>query len=315
MRALVTGADGFVGRHLVAALAARGQPARAAVRAAGTRVAGAHESVTVGDMTRQPDWSAALAGVDTVFHLAARVHRSGDDAAAQRAFAATNVDATLRLARAAADAGVLRFVFVSSAKVMGERSGARPFVESDAPQPPDAYARSKWQAEQQLAEAAGRVELTIVRPPLVYGPGVGANFLRLLRAATSAWPLPLGSATAERSMAYVGNLVDALVLCAAHPQAAGRTYFVADAEDLSVAALLGKLRRRLGRPGRLWRAPVPVLAALLALAGRRAEADRLFSPFRLDTRRIRDELGWSPPHCVDDALAATLQWYLESHDR
>jgi len=316
MRALVTGASGFVGRHLVTGLQTRGHFVRAAVRVAAVRVAAdmppAHETVAVGDVALVHDWRPALVGIDTVFHLAGRAHRLAADEAALRDFTSINVDATVRLAHAAAASGVRRLVFISSARVMGERSSGRPFSEADPPQPHDAYAISKWQAEQQLRAAAAAIDVVVVRPPLVYGPGVGANFLRLLRVAASAWPLPLLRATAERSMAYVGNLVDALVRCGEHPRAAGQTYFVADAEFLSVSALLTLLRRLQGRPAHLWPVPVSALSLLLRVAGRGADIDRLFSPFRLDIHRIADNLDWQPPHTADEGLRRTQQWFAAS---
>jgi nucleoside-diphosphate-sugar epimerase len=311
MRALVTGANGFVGRELVAELVRRGHAVRAAVRRMGPLPAGA-EMIEVGDLSESTDWRGALRGVDTVFHLAARVHARSlpqDEAECER----VNVVATTALARAAIDAGARRFVFVSSVKVMGETSAGRPFVETDPPGPHDAYGRSKLAAEHALALLARDFGVTIVRPPLVYGPGVRANFLSLLRLADSAWPLPLASATACRSLVFVGNLVNALIACATVPHSTPATYFVADGNDLSVAELVTLLRSALGVPAKLWNLPAGLAGALASVIGRGDIAQRLFAPLQVDSSRIRRELNWSPPFDPREALVATARWFQSTH--
>ncbi len=314
-RALVTGSSGFVGRALIAELRRRGFAARGAARRR-SRQNFDRDVVEIGELSEATDWSAALQGIDTVFHLAARVHQvrdAGNDAEA--AYQRANADATAALARAAIEAGTRRFVFVSSVKVMGEVSSARPFDEGDPPQPRDAYGRSKLAAEQALAQLAGQIEVSIVRPPLVYGPGVRANFLSLLKLAASGWPLPLGAARASRSMVYIDNLVDALIACATVPHSSPATYFVSDGRDSSLAELIRSLRAEMGLPVRLWNLPGGLVQAAAHAIGRADAAQRLFSPLQVDIGRIRRELGWSPPVTVERGLRDTVRWFLEARAR
>lgn len=311
-RALVTGSSGFVGRALVSGLTRGGVAARQAVR---RRPMGAadDDTVEVGELSASTDWAAALRDVDTVFHLAARVHQVGEGGSDGEAeYRRANADATEALARQAIAADVRRFVFVSSVKAMGEVSARRPFTEEDPPQPRDAYGRSKLAAEQALARLAGQIEVSIVRPPLVYGPGVRANFLSLLRLAASGRPLPLGAARAPRSMVYIDNLVDGLIACATRPHGSPATYFVADGRDFSVAELVRLLRVEMGLPLRLWTLPGGLVRAAARLAGRADAAQRLFWPLQVDSSRIRRELGWSPPVSAEAGLAQTVRWFLDA---
>ena len=309
-RALVTGSSGFVGRSLVAELGRRGCAVRAAVRRRSSRD---DHVVEVGDLSDSTDWSAALRDVDTVFHLAARVHQVGDQGGdGEAAYQRANADATAALARAAIAAGVRRFVFVSSVKVMGEVSATHPFTEDDLPQPQDAYGRSKLAAELALAEMAGQIEVGIVRPPLIYGPGVRANFLSLLKLAASGWPLPLGAARSMRSMVFVDNLVDALIACATRPHASPATYFVSDGHDFSVAELVRLLRAEMGRPARLWDLPAGLVQAAARALGQADAAQRLFSPLQVDSGRIRRELAWTPPVSSEAGLQRTVRWFLDA---
>ncbi|MBC7860121.1 MAG: NAD-dependent epimerase/dehydratase family protein, partial [Burkholderiaceae bacterium] len=246
---LVTGANGFVGSALCARLDRDAIPFLAAVREAGA----AHQ-FQCGDIDAATDWTAALAGCDAVIHLAARVHvmnEARDAEGAEAAYFSLNLDATMNLARQAAAAGVRRFVYVSSVKVNGE-SSARPFTAHDAPAPQDAYARSKLAAERALLAlgAAGPMQVAIVRPPLVYGPGVGANFLRLMRLVKLGLPLPLGALDNRRSLVALDNLVDLLLVCARHPDAAGQVFLVSDGDDVSTAELLRRLAGAMGRRAR-----------------------------------------------------------------
>jgi nucleoside-diphosphate-sugar epimerase len=313
--ALVTGSSGFVGRALVAELGRRGFGARGAERRRPSGNAGG-EVIEVGELSESTDWSAALRGIDTVFHLAARVHRVGEPASeAEAAYLRTNADATTTLARAAIEAGVCRFVFVSSVKVMGEVSAERPFAEDDPPQPQDAYGSSKLAAERELQQLAGQIEVSIVRPPLVYGPGVRANFFALLKLAAGGWPLPLGTACAPRSMVFIDNLVDALIACATRPHGSPATYFVSDGRDISVAELVRLLRMEMGVPVRLWSLPAGVVRAVAKGLGRADTTQRLFSPLQVDIGRIRRELGWLPPVSVDVGLRATVRWFLDTRDK
>ncbi len=273
-------------------------------------------SIETGELSASTDWSAALRDVDTVFHLAARVHRVGENGGDGEAeYRRANVEASAALARQAVAAGVRRLVFVSSVKATGEASAERPLTEDDPPQPQDAYGRSKLAAEHALAVLAGQVEVSIVRPPLVYGPGVRANFLSLLKLAASGLPLPLGAARAPRSMVFIDNLVDALIACATRPHGSPATYFVSDGRDFSVAELIALLRAEMGLPARLWPLPAGALRAASRLAGRADAAQRLFSPLQVDTGRIRRELGWSPPVAAEAGLRQTVRWFLGARER
>jgi len=310
--ALVTGSSGFVGRALVAELRRRGMAARGAVRRRSPRDTDG-EIVDVGELSGSTDWSAALRDVDTVFHLAARVHRIAENASDVEAiYRRANADATAALAQQAIAAGARRFVFVSSVKSMGEVSAQRPFAEDDPPQPRDAYGRSKLAAEQALASLAGRIEVSIVRPPLVYGPGVRANFFSLLKLAASGLPLPLGTACAPRSMVFIDNLVDALIACATRPHGSPATYLVSDGRDFSVAELVRLLRSEMGLPARLWKLPGGAVQAAARLLGRADAAQRLYSPLQVDIGRIRRELAWSPPVSAEAGLRKTVRWFIDA---
>jgi UDP-glucose 4-epimerase len=224
-----------------------------------------------------------------------------------------NVESTIRLARAAVAAGARRLVYVSSVKAAAERS-TRPVREDDRAAPEDAYGRSKRDAEEALWALAREtgLEVVVVRPPLVYGPGVAGNFRRLMRVVQLAArvPLPLGTAQAPRSLVYVGNLADALATVALDPRAAGETFYVRDGEDLSTSALVRRLGRALGVRPRLLPVPAGPMRLLAAPLGRRGELDRLFGALQVDDGRLRAQLGWRPPFSVDEALGATARAFL-----
>jgi len=274
----------------------------------------AHEHIVVGDLGVHTDWNRALDGAEAVIHLAGLAHIvSGATDAQIAAYREVNTVATEALARAAADHGVRRFVFASSARVLGDASPEeRPWTEVDAPQPSDAYARSKWEAEQCLARisASGGLEPVILRPPLVYGPGVQANFLRLLDSVERGIPLPLGAVRNRRSLVYVANLAEAMAVCTDHPAAAGRTFLVSDAEDVSTPELVRRIAASLGRRARLVPVPLWVLRWGAALVGREADYRRLTADFAIDCSAIRAALGWAPRHPVQEGLRATARWYL-----
>lgn len=309
---LVTGASGFIGRELCRELTRRGHAVRAAVRANAARVEAPADLVEIGDISGHVDWDAALEGIDCVVHLAARVHVMRDTAADPLgAFRAVNVEATRALAEAAVRRGVRRFVFVSSIKVNGEITHDRPFRPDDPPAPQDAYGRSKLEAESALAEVSARhgLEVVVVRPPLVYGSGVGGNFLRLMRLIDAGMPLPLRGIDNCRSLVCSRNLVDALIACTSHHNAAGETFLVSDGEDLSTAELVKRLAHALGRPARLICVPRMLLESAGRLTGRSAEIERLISSLRVETDRIRSQLAWTPPFSVEEALAETARSY------
>ncbi len=310
MKVLVTGATGFVGRALSADLIAHGYQVRAAVRREGDQVRLVCTDIkfaVVGDLAPSTDWRAALAGCDAVVHSAARVHVMRDAAADPLdEFSCVNVSSTLNLARQAADAGVKRFVFMSSIKVNGEYTQpGRMFTEKDAPDPRDAYSLSKHEAELGLRQLGTEMsmEVVIIRPPLVYGPGVKANFEFMMRWLARGIPLPLAAVTDNRrSFVALDNLIDLIVTCLNHPAAANQTFLVSDGEDLSTADLLRRMGAALGRPARLFYVPT----ALLKLGARAVNKPdiylRLCGSLQLDSAKARQLLGWTPPLSVDEGL-------------
>lgn len=315
MRLLITGANGFVGQALCDEARLRGYAVRCATRAV-WRPDGCTERVAVGAIDDKTDWTTALQGVDTVIHLAARVHVMRDEAADPlTAFLAVNLHGTANLARQAARAGVKRLVYVSSIKVNGERTTeAGAFTEADRADPQDPYAVSKWEAEQALHRIAGEtgLEVVVVRPPLVYGAGVQGNFISMLNVLAKGLPLPLASVHNRRSLIYVGNLVDALIACALHPGAAGQTYVVSDGEDVSTPELLRRLGAAMGRRARLFPCPARVLKVAGKLTGRSGQVERLLGALRVDSGKIRRDLNWAPPYTLQQGLQATAQWYRDA---
>jgi nucleoside-diphosphate-sugar epimerase len=312
MRFLITGANGFVGKALCAELLRQGHAVRVAVRSLNTPIEKV-EVVAVGSIDGKTDWSGALNGVDVVIHLAARVHVMKDTAADPLAeFLKVNLHGTSNLAQQAARAEVKRFVYVSSIKVNGERTAEmQSFTETDEPKPQDPYGVSKWQAEQDLQHIAQEtgLEIVVVRPPLVYGPGVKGNFISLMAAINRGIPLPLAGANNIRSLVYVGNLVDALIACATHSAAAGQTYLVSDGADVSTALLVEKIAHAVGRKNRAFYFSPALLRATAAVIGRSEQVDRLFGSLRVSAQKLRNELGWIPPFTLEQGLRATADWY------
>ena len=323
MKFLVTGANGFVGKPLCAELLRQGHAVCAAVRAVGAPIENI-EMAVVGSISGMTDWAAALHGVEVVIHLAACVHVMREDAADPLAeFRRVNAAGTEHLARQAARAGVKRLVCVSSVKVNGESTlspspspasgGGEPlcFTELDVPAPQDAYGLSKWEAEQALHRVAQEtgLEVVIVRPPLVYGAGVKGNFAQMLKALAKGIPLPLASVRNLRSLIHVGNLVDALILCATHSAAAGQTYLVSDGEDVSTPDLLRGLGKAMGKPARLFSCPPTILKFAGRLIGKAGQVERLLGSLQVDSGKIRRELGWVPPFSMEEELRATAGWY------
>jgi nucleoside-diphosphate-sugar epimerase len=314
-RILVTGANGFVGRALVPVLEAAGHTVIRAIRRADGDSTGTVRAAP--ELGPNGDWRALLEDVGAVVHLAARVHVMRDRAIDPLAtFRRINVEGTRRLAEDAAAAGVGRLLFVSSVKVMGETDLGRPFNEDDPPQPADAYGQSKREAEHAVLDVAARsrLEAVVLRPPLVYGPGVKGNFAALLGACHRGWPLPLGAVDNRRSLLYVGNLTDAIATAVTHPAAAGRTYFVRDGEDLSTAELARRTATALGRRARLLPVPPALLAFAGRLLGRDAAVRRLLGSLRIDDTRLRNQLDWHPPFTVQQGLANTAEWYARTGD-
>jgi nucleoside-diphosphate-sugar epimerase len=312
MKFLVTGANGFVGKALCTELLRRGEAVSAAVRSASSVVEHADTAV-VGAVDENTDWHTALRDVDVAIHLAARVHVMKDKAVDPLAeFLKVNLHGTENLARQAAQAGVKRFVYVSSIKVNGESTtGNQPYSESDQPNPQDPYGTSKWRAEQALQRIAQEtgLEVVIVRPPLMYGTGVKGNFISLMAAIDKGLPLPLVGAQNLRSLLYVGNLVDALITCAENPAAAGRTYLLSDGEDISTAILVEKIAAALGRKNRSFYFPPSLLLAVAGVLRKSAQMDRLFGSLQVSNQKIRSELNWQPPFTLEQGLEATADWY------
>ncbi len=310
MRVLVTGANGFIGRVLCAALTQHGYAVRGAVRSstASTQT----PCMAVGEITEQMDWSVALTDVDVVIHLAARVHVMRDTAVDPLAeFRRVNTAGTEHLARCAAASGVKRFVYVSSIGVNGSRTAVdEKFSEMDVPHPHNAYAVSKLEAEQALGRIARETgfQMVIVRPPLVYGPGVKGNFAQMLAMVAKGVPLPFASVHNRRSLIYVENLVDALIACVSHTAAAGQTYLVCDGEDVSTPDLLRQLAVAMGVPSRLFPCPVMLLRLAGKLTGQSQQLDRLLSSLQVDNGKIRRDLNWYPPYSLQQGLQATAEW-------
>ncbi|MBI4676092.1 MAG: NAD-dependent epimerase/dehydratase family protein [Elusimicrobia bacterium] len=311
---LVTGADGFVASGLIPLLLERGWGVRGSVidEAALAAIPKGASGLVSGDLASFCGWGPLLDGIDAVVHLAGKVHAEAARAHDGEAFARDNVESSRRLAEACALRRVARFVFASSAKAIGEETASGQAWDEGTPcSPADPYGRSKLEAERVLAKALARhaAGLVVLRLPLVYGPGMRANMLRLFKAVDAGWPLPLAGIENSRSLLYLGNLADAVALCLDHPAAAGETFHVTDGEDLSTPELARTIARALGRPARLFRVPEALLAATASLAGRASDAGRLTGSLVLDGRKIRLKLGWRPPHSADAGLKATADWF------
>jgi len=302
---LITGAGGFVGTSLVSELAKRRMPYRAVTRRR------AQNSFVIPDIDGRTDWTAALQGVDVVVHLAARAHVIHEAAPLVEAqIQSSNVDATLNLARQAARAGVKRFVFMSSIKVNGEATAPnQPFTATDRPNPQNPYAQSKLDSELGLFAIAREsgLQVTVIRPPLVYGAGVKANFDTMMQWVDRGIPLPLGAVNNKRSFVYVGNLVDLIIVAAHHPKAAGEVFVVSDGEDMSTTELFRRLAAALGRQSRVMPVPAAFLKAGASVLGRRDVVNRLIDSLQVDCSRTREVLGWKPPISVDHGLRETAR--------
>ncbi|WP_411976609.1 UDP-glucose 4-epimerase family protein [Sulfitobacter faviae] len=305
----VTGASGFIGSALCQYLSERGFDVRAIVRHADP---GSH-AIANGDIGPDTDWSSALDGVDCVVHCAGRAHILNDTTENPlQEFRRVNRDGTIQLARHAVSAGVRRFVFLSSVGVVGapSRNGEIYDIET-IPQPDWDYAVSKWEAEQALnglADETG-LQVTNVRPPMVYGPGVPANFRRLLKLVDLGVPLPFGAIDNRRSMVALANLLSFLEECIVNPEAAGKTFFVSDNHDLSTPELTRLIATALGRRPLLVPVPTFVLWFLGKLIGRTQDIERLTGNLQIDTTYSCSTLGWKPPLSVENAIFQTVKWY------
>lgn len=311
---LVTGASGFVGGAVVNRLSAIPEIKVYAASRRVRSVEGAVESVQVGDFASS-DFVRVVTGVDCVIHAAARVHVMSELSSDPLAdFRAVNVQGTLNLARQAAACGVRRFVFLSSAKVNGEASPVgSPFSADQLPAPLDPYGISKMEAEQGLRELAVQtgMEVVIIRPVLVYGPGVQANFRSMLSWLAKGIPLPLGTIDNKRSLVALDNLVDLIVTCVAHPAAANQTFLVSDDQDVSTSELLRRIAHALGKPARLLPVPTSLLQLAATLLGKRATVQRLCGSLQVDITKTKTLLNWTPPVTLDEALQCTANDFLE----
>lgn len=308
-RIAVTGASGFVGRALCASLREKGRPVRPLVRSA----AGAPDGAwALGDMAGGTEgWNQALQDVDCVVHCAARVHVMNESASDPlQAFRQVNVEGTRQIALAAARSGVRRLVFLSSLKVHGEQTAPNaPFHAFSPAAPLDAYGQSKWEAEQalQAVSVATGLEVVVVRPPLVYGPGVKANFLQLMRSVARGVPMPLASIDNRRSLLALDNLTDLLQVCAEHPAAAGHSFLASDGQDVSTPDLVRGLAKAMGRSARLVPVPVPWLRLAGRLVGRTPQIERLIGSLQVNIGHTKEVLDWSPRLSVQQGLTLAVQ--------
>ena len=311
-RVLITGACGFAGTALCRELRNRGHLLSGTTRDPARKQGGDGTPLyVIPDMDGATDWSRAVRGAEVVIHLAARTHMTGEPGAeALDIYRQTNVEGSRALTEAAAAAGVRQFVFLSSIKAVGERSGGKGLTEQTEPAPEDAYGLSKLEAEKAIrAAAGGRMSLTILRPPLIYGPGVRANFLKLLAACEARRPLPLAGIQNQRSLVFVGNLAHAIAECIDRPEAAKGVFHIADSEPVSTPGLIRAIGRALGRRQRLFPAPKAVLRIAGSITARRSAVDRLLGSLVVDGSRFRSALRWTPPYDFKAGLAETADWY------
>ncbi|WP_448203393.1 UDP-glucose 4-epimerase family protein [Azospirillum sp. sgz302134] len=312
MRVLVTGATGFVARTVIPLLIERGHTVRAVVRNPDAGVPGVDDVVAVGEIGPTTNWGTALEGMDAVIHLAARVHVMRDKATDPlAAFRRVNTAGTRVLAEAAAVAGVKRLVYLSSVKALADECPPEPLSEETIPDPHSPYGISKLEAERALAEISARtgLEVVVIRPPLVYGPGVGGNFLRLMQAVNLGIPLPFGAVDNRRSLIFVGNLANAILECLIHPQAAGGRFLVHDGRPMSTAELIRAIADALGKPARLLPVPPSLLALGARLTRRQAVLDRIAGSLVVDDGAIRRALNWRPPYYPAYGLRLTAEWF------
>lgn len=302
---LLTGATGFLGSRLAAVLGSKPDMRFTAVVRRRIEISATH-IVKIQGLDANINWSTTLTGQQIVIHAAARAHIMKDEMADPLAeYRRVNVDGTLNLARQAAEAGVKRLIFISSIKVNGEQTPlSQPFTAEDTPAPEDAYGISKWEAEQGLQKLASEtgMEVVIIRPPLVYGPGVKGNFATIAKLVAKGLPLPLGAIHNQRSLVALDSLVDLIVTCIDHPAAANQVFLAGDGSDLSTTELLQGVAKAMSVPSRLIPVPTSILTFFAKLLGKKDIADRLFSSLQVDITKTRDLLGWTPPISVEEGL-------------
>ncbi len=318
MKLLVTGAAGFVGREVVKQLLAKDLDVIATVRADTSVLPAGVQRFVAGDFAEPINWLLALQDVDVIIHTAARVHVMDDSVADPLVeFRKVNVDATLHLARQAVNAGVKRFIFISSIKVNGEMTSLdQQFKPDDSNIPTDPYGLSKYEAEQGLLAIAKEtgMEVVIIRPPLVYGPDVKANFASMMKWINKGVPLPFGAIHNQRSLVALDNLVDFIALCADRkksPKAANQVFLISDGEDVSTTTLFQKVAKAFGKKPRLIPVPVWLMTLVAKFVGKGDVANRLFGSLQVDSSKARELLGWKPVITMDEQLKKTADAYLE----
>ncbi len=315
MRVLLTGATGFVGIPLVHHLINNDFNVVAAVRKQSDSLPSKIRQIRIGDLLPETNWSDTLLNVDVVIHLAARVHIMSDTSTNPlEDFRKTNTISTLNLAHQAASNGVRRFIYLSSIKVNGESTEiGSPFREDDSNIPIDPYGLSKYEAEQGLKKIALKtgMEVVIIRPPLVYGPNVKANFYTMMNWLNKGIPLPLGAIHNRRSLVALENILDLITLCIDHPSAGNQTFLVSDDEDLSTTELLQRLSNAIGKPSRLIPVPSSILSFFAVLLGKEDMANRLCGSLQVDISHTKNILGWIPPVSIEESLKGTANAYLE----
>ncbi len=317
MKICITGASGFVGRALCLHLdSVSGIQIIEIYRNALPDYADPDHSVVIQSIDKDTDWSNALAGADAVIHMAARVHVMKDTCESPiDEYRKVNVDGTINLARQAIKFGVRRFIYLSSIKVNGEETyPGTPFRENNPITPPlDPYALSKYEAEQGLLEIAtnSKLEVVIIRPPLVYGPGVKANFLSALSWVYRKVPLPLGAVKNKRSLVSINNLLDFIKVCLKHPSAANEVFFVSDGLDVSTSQMLKKMAVALNIRERLIPVPVSLLKVSTSLFGKQSVVDKLTSSLQVDITKANQLLDWNPPQSMDEALRDTAFHFVQ----
>jgi nucleoside-diphosphate-sugar epimerase len=310
---LVTGSSGFVGSALCKTLAEQGLKVTGTLRSMVDKKIEGVDYRIVTDLKGDTNWYEVLAGINVVVHCAARVHIMQDrENNPLEVFREVNVKGTIRLAEQAVEKGIKRFVYISSLKVNGEFTEDHPFKADDIPEPVDPYSISKWEAEQGLKNIAtlSGMEIVIIRPPLVYGEGVGANFLRLMQAIKLGLPLPLGAIKNRRSLVGLDNLVSLIVTCLDNKASANQTFLVSDGEDLSTPELLKRTAKAMKKSVCLFPVPVSILLKVASLLGKAGFAHRLCNSLYVDNGKTRDLLGWTPPSSVDESLQKTTQYFL-----
>ena len=311
MRVCLTGSTGFLGRRLTQVLSSDSAIDLTATARAPLRVENSI-AVEIAEINGQTDWSTALSNQQVVIHTAARAHIMKDSVADPlNEYRKVNTDGTLNLACQSAEAGIRRFIFISSIKVNGEQTvPGQPFQPDDEAKPVDPYGLSKWEAEQgllQIAEDTG-MEVVIIRPPLVYGPGVKGNFANLIKLVDKGFLLPLGAINNRRSMIALDNFVDLIITCIDHPNAANQIFLASDGQDLSTTELLQGLAQAMGRTSRLLPIPDALLSFAASALGKRPIADRLLGSLQVDISKTRELLDWTPPISVDEGLRRCFEF-------